>query len=483
MTGLQNQLGLSYGSECDAMASWVQMGGSFSMTEMTMGKSDPVTMGLSRFFCDAPSPLSEWQSRVVQEAQGRDQVISSPDAQTQGQLDKTNARLAQHNAQAKDRISQCRLRLHHYLKRPWLPGAARHITALRAKIESLTQSIKAPVPFSQLSRQIAAIAASGRALDDKKAMVEHLRLDAGLTKGEMRELFTKRIAEVTEESYKRLETDARTLGQRPTDPALHLGMPGSIYTPQAFYAQMNQTLATQTATTDLSRLRQQTSFLRGLYPKPKKRGFWGKIKSGFAKVGGAFKTIGGIDQTYTSNNRIISAAVVIDRKSLKEIEAKYSVMEVNFPYIPGFLSYRELPAMVEAYRMLEQRPDMIIIDGNGILHPRRLGLASHLGILLDAVTIGVAKNLLSGEVDGERVIIDKEVRGYRLVTKEHANPIFISPGHKIGLASAIDLAKKLIIPPHKLPEPVHLAHKLANRVKKELKDAEDAVKGVAPSPA
>ena len=294
MTGLQNQLGLSYGSECDAMASWVQMGGSFSMTEMTMGKSDPVTMGLSRFFCDAPSPLSEWQSRVVQEAQGRDQVISSPDAQTQGQLDKTNARLAQHNAQAKDRISQCRLRLHHYLKRPWLPGAARHITALRAKIESLTQSIKAPVPFSQLSRQIAAIAASGRALDDKKAMVEHLRLDAGLTKGEMRELFTKRIAEVTEESYKRLETDARTLGQRPTDPALHLGMPGSIYTPQAFYAQMNQTLATQTATTDLSRLRQQTSFLRGLYPKPKKRGFWGKIKSGFAKVGGAFKTIGGI---------------------------------------------------------------------------------------------------------------------------------------------------------------------------------------------
>ncbi|MBS3110024.1 endonuclease V [Candidatus Woesearchaeota archaeon] len=195
------------------------------------------------------------------------------------------------------------------------------------------------------------------------------------------------------------------------------------------------------------------------------------------------KTIGGIDQTYTSNNRIISAAVVIDRKSLKEIEAKYSVMEVNFPYIPGFLSYRELPAMVEAYRMLEQRPDMIIIDGNGILHPRRLGLASHLGILLDAVTIGVAKNLLSGEVDGERVIIDKEVRGYRLVTKEHANPIFISPGHKIGLASAIDLAKKLIIPPHKLPEPVHLAHKLANRVKKELKDAEDAVKGVAPSPA
>jgi len=119
------------------------------------------------------------------------------------------------------------------------------------------------------------------------------------------------------------------------------------------------------------------------------------------------KTIAGIDQAYTSDNRIVSAIVVLNVKDLKEIETKYSVKEVTLPYIPGFLSYRELPAMVEAYNMLDTRPDLIMVDGNGILHPRRFGLASHLGVILDKVSIGIAKSLLTGEVNDERIIIDK----------------------------------------------------------------------------
>lgn len=189
------------------------------------------------------------------------------------------------------------------------------------------------------------------------------------------------------------------------------------------------------------------------------------------------KTVAGIDQAYTSSNKVVSAIVVLDYNSLSHIESKYALKDVNFPYIPGFLSYRELPAIMEAYNLLETRPDMIMVDGNGILHPRRIGIASHIGILLDKVSIGVAKNLLLGEEKGEKVIIDKEVRGYKLMTKEHANPIYISPGHRISLQAAVKTARSMIISPHKLPEPIHLAHKLANKVKNELRPKEVSGKG------
>ena len=180
-------------------------------------------------------------------------------------------------------------------------------------------------------------------------------------------------------------------------------------------------------------------------------------------------TIAGVDQAYTSDGRIISAIVVLDFKTKKEIESTHAIKDIKFAYIPGFLSYREAPPIVEAYNMLKATPDIVMVDGNGILHPRRFGIASHLGILLDKITIGVAKNLLAGDTDENRVIIDKEVRGFRLMTKEHANPIFISPGHRIGLKTAVDISRNFIISPHKLPEPIHLAHKLANKIKKEIR--------------
>ena len=187
------------------------------------------------------------------------------------------------------------------------------------------------------------------------------------------------------------------------------------------------------------------------------------ISDAFDKI----ETIAGVDQAFIGED-VISGIAVCSYKELMSIEKKYAVARAKIPYIPGFLFYREGPAIIEAFSKLENKPDILIVDGNGILHPRRFGMASHIGILLDTATIGVAKSLLFGEVKDNRVIIDKEVRGYQLVTREHAKPIFVSPGHKISLQSSVGLVKKFMIPNHKLPEPLHLAHKYVNTIREEL---------------
>jgi deoxyribonuclease V len=107
---------------------------------------------------------------------------------------------------------------------------------------------------------------------------------------------------------------------------------------------------------------------------------------------------------------------------------------------------------------------LLIVDANGILHPRRIGMASQLGIVLDIPTIGITKNLFIGKPSSDgKIEIDKEIRGEELRTKEYANPIYLSPGHRISLRTASDLVKKMIIAPHKLPKPLHLAHRFARK--------------------
>lgn len=178
--------------------------------------------------------------------------------------------------------------------------------------------------------------------------------------------------------------------------------------------------------------------------------------------------LGGVDHSY-SGEKIISVIVVWDVKTEKVVEWKYNVEEVKMPYIPGYLSYRETPSSVKAFELLDKRPDILLVDGNGILHPRKIGIASHLGLLLDMPTIGITKNLLCGELREDTVYIDKEAVGKLIHTKEKANPIFVSPGHKISLHSAIEIAKKCL-KDHKLPEPLYQAHKIANHVKKKMKE-------------
>ena len=179
------------------------------------------------------------------------------------------------------------------------------------------------------------------------------------------------------------------------------------------------------------------------------------------------KTIAGADQTYIGG-KVISAIVVCDYKSLDVIEEKHAVVDAKIPYISGFLFYREGPAVIEAFNILEHKPDVLIVKGNGILHPRRIGMASQVGILLDMATIGIAKNLMLGHVREKTIYAEKEARGYELITREHAKPIYISPGNKISLKKSLEVIKNCMKFPHKLPEPLHLAHKYANDAREEV---------------
>jgi deoxyribonuclease V len=177
--------------------------------------------------------------------------------------------------------------------------------------------------------------------------------------------------------------------------------------------------------------------------------------------------IGGCDQAFIGN-KVISAAVVMDYKTLSVVEKKYAVVEAPIQYIPGFLSYREGPAVVEAMSKLNQKPDILLVDANGILHPLRIGMASHLGILLDTPTIGVAKKLLLGEEKDGIITVDGEKRAVVLKTKEHSKPIYVSPGHRVSLKTADEVVRKCMVEGHKLPEPLHEAHKYSNKIRDKM---------------
>ena len=180
--------------------------------------------------------------------------------------------------------------------------------------------------------------------------------------------------------------------------------------------------------------------------------------------------IAGADQTYI-DNKVVSAIVVCDYKTFEVIERKYAVVDAKIPYISSFLFYRDGPAIIEAFNKLENKPDVLILKGNGILHPRRIGMASHVGILLDTATVGVTKNLMLGQIGENTIYVEKEARGYELITREHAKPLYVSPGHKISLKKSLEVVKKCLKFPHKLPEPLHLAHKYTSSIRKELAKA------------
>lgn len=187
------------------------------------------------------------------------------------------------------------------------------------------------------------------------------------------------------------------------------------------------------------------------------------------------KIIAGFDLAYY-DKKVICAAVVLDFKTMDVLEKKYNVSEEKFPYIANFLMFREGPPIIEVYHDLETVPDILLIDGGGILHPLKSGVASYVGVSLDKPTIGVTKKLLLGEVLEGKVYVEKdtkdgkvkEVRGERVETKLGSRPLFVSPGHKIRLSTAVEIVKKCIRSNHKLPEPLRLAHRYADHVREEL---------------
>jgi len=160
--------------------------------------------------------------------------------------------------------------------------------------------------------------------------------------------------------------------------------------------------------------------------------------------------------------------VVFDFKTLKLTESKHSVSDVKFPYISGLLSYRESPALVDVYNKLENEPDIILVPAHGVLHPRKLGMASHIGLLIDKPTIGLAKALVCGESINGKIYFENELLGMEFKTKKYSKPVYVSVGHKISLKTAFDFVKRMIKEPHKMPEPIHEANKLAKKLQKNL---------------
>ena len=164
---------------------------------------------------------------------------------------------------------------------------------------------------------------------------------------------------------------------------------------------------------------------------------------------------------------ILASAVVLD-ENLELLEEKYIIRPIKFPYIPGYRAYRELPIMTIAYSKLEEQPDLVFIEAHGIAHPRGLGLASHFGLSIQKPTIGIAKKILIGKEKNNEIILNGQVVAKETITKQGAKPIYVSPGHMISLKTAVEITKKCVKEPHKMPEPIVLARKVAEKVKNEL---------------
>jgi deoxyribonuclease V len=185
---------------------------------------------------------------------------------------------------------------------------------------------------------------------------------------------------------------------------------------------------------------------------------------------GEIKTVAGVDVGFEKNNTVTRAAIVVlDFQTLEVIETAVAHRPTSFPYIPGLLSFREVPAVLEAILKLNTEPDLLLCDGQGIAHPRRFGIAAHLGLLLDIPAIGVGKSRLCGthpEVPAKKgafvPLMDKgEQIGVVLRTRSNIKPLYISPGHRVSMNSAHELVMKCITK-YRLPETTRRAHRLAS---------------------
>ena len=178
------------------------------------------------------------------------------------------------------------------------------------------------------------------------------------------------------------------------------------------------------------------------------------------------KIVAGADVSY-KGNIACACACVLDFNSLRIIEKKISQGRVTFPYLPGYLSFREAPIILKVISKLESKPDCFIFDGNGILHPHNLGLATFLGIILKVPTIGCAKNLLLGRYKKPKkergsftyVRDKKRILGVALRTRTRVKEIYLSCGWGVSLKKAIDIV--LAISKYRIPEPLSLAHAYA----------------------
>ena len=183
--------------------------------------------------------------------------------------------------------------------------------------------------------------------------------------------------------------------------------------------------------------------------------------------------VAGVDVAYLEKMSV-GAVALLDYSTLSLVEFQVAHVKTRFPYVPTFLSFREIPPAYEAIKKLSSKPDVFFVDGQGFAHPYGLGFASHLGLILDKPTVGVAKSLLCGKVEpfeeSGRVALLKdkeEVIGAVVITKQGTKPVYVSVGHKVSLKRATEIVIECT-GKYRIPEPVRRAHLIASEEKRRL---------------
>ncbi|MFL9844483.1 deoxyribonuclease V [Flavobacterium rhizosphaerae] len=181
-------------------------------------------------------------------------------------------------------------------------------------------------------------------------------------------------------------------------------------------------------------------------------------------------TIAGADISHNKYEETVYAGIVIlSYPGMALISYSLIQSTTKFPYIPGYLGFREVPALLQAWQQIPVKPNVVVLDGQGITHPRRMGIASHFGLLAETAAIGCAKNMLFGEypaLGNEKFSYSpitkyNELLGYALRTKAGVKPVFISPGHKISVEDSLTIMTNCV-KKHRIPEPTRLAHDYVN---------------------
>jgi len=188
---------------------------------------------------------------------------------------------------------------------------------------------------------------------------------------------------------------------------------------------------------------------------------------------GDIQTIAGADISFNKYSDVLYAAIVVlSFPALETIDEVGVVATSTFPYVPGLLSFREAPPLLEAWKKLRTRPDLLVCDGQGIAHPRRLGIASHIGLWLDVPTIGCAKSVLVGRFEEPGIergswspmLHRDEPIGAALRTQNKVQPVYVSPGHKSDIESAVNVLLTCD-GGYRIPEPTRRAHLKVNQLR------------------
>lgn len=182
--------------------------------------------------------------------------------------------------------------------------------------------------------------------------------------------------------------------------------------------------------------------------------------------------IAGVDSALISPEEIFSVFVVFKYPELEVIEISHAQGPTPLPYIPGFLAFREIPTLLKAFDKLKTKPELLVVDGNGIIHKRKIGIASQLGVKLNLPSFGIAKSLLVGNFvepgleagNSTPVTYKDELLGFALRTKNNVKPVFVSPGHLIDFQDSLELTK-LMTGKYRLPEPTRIADKYSKLIK------------------